>query len=151
MKPIFYYSIIIALAALFVSCEKDYEAEASPVDGAAGIGDTRWIRTFAAGEKTYYVFFSSARLEEGVNVLQATVYLENMKSITAYRIEIDPRMPDMENHSSPNNKPLEWNAEKNAYQGTLNLTMTGWWRLNLKVYDDKGDLVGGSDVIGKDS
>jgi hypothetical protein len=148
MKAIFFYSIIV-LSALFVSCEKDGEPEAPVVDGGAEISDTKWIKTFAAGKKTYYVLFSSPRLEEGVNTLRAAVYLENMKPVTGYRIDIDPRMPDMQNHSSPNNKPLEWNDEKDIYEGLVNLTMTGWWRLNLKVFDDKGDLIGGSDVEGQ--
>jgi hypothetical protein len=143
--------ILITIVALFASCERDYEAEIVSGDGVAGISDTRWIKTFAAGKDVYYVFFSSPRPEEGINALQATIYLENMKPVTAYRIEIDPRMPDMANHSSPNNKPLTWNAEKSIYEGTLNLTMTGWWRLNLKVFDEKGNLIGGSEVVAQES
>jgi hypothetical protein len=60
-------------------------------------------------------------------------------------------MPDMENHSSPNNQALAWNVDKGLYEGRLNLTMTGWWRLNLKVFDEKGDLIGGADVEGQGS
>jgi hypothetical protein len=150
MKNILLYAIIV-LATLLVSCEKDYENDAPTTDVGADISSTKWIQTFETGKKTYYVFFTSAFLDNGVNQLQATIYLENMKPVTGYRIEIDPRMPDMENHSSPNNKPLEWNAEKNIYEGVLNLTMTGWWRLNLKVYDDEGNLLGGTDVEGQGS
>jgi hypothetical protein len=64
----------------------------------------------------------------------------------AWRIEIDPRMPDMGNHTSENNRALKWNAAADCYEGTLNLSMTGLWRINLKVYDKSGVLAGGEDV-----
>jgi hypothetical protein len=149
MKNIFIY-ITILLSGLLVSCERDYEPGATTDDGAADISNTKWIKQFAVGTKTYFVTFSSSQLENGINQLQANIYLENMKPVTGYKIKIDPRMPDMENHSSPNNKPLEWNAEKNVYEGALNFTMTGWWRLNLQIYNEKGDLIGGNEVVGAD-
>jgi hypothetical protein len=146
-KNAFLLGIILCL---FVSCERDYEPEILAIVGA-DISNTTWIKTFAIGKKTYYVLFSSPLLEEGINTLQANIYLENMKPVTGYRIEIDPRMPDMENHSSPSNVPLLWHDDKGYYEGALNLTMTGWWRLNLKVYDDKENLIGGETVEGQGS
>jgi hypothetical protein len=149
MKNILLYATIV-LTGLFVSsCEKDYDS-GTAIDGGADMGNIRWIKQFAIGKKTYFVTFSSKQVEGGINPLQATIYLENMQSVTGYKIEIDPRMPDMENHSSPSNRPLEWNVEKNVYEGTLNITMTGWWRLNLKIYNEAGNLIGGSDVVGAD-
>jgi hypothetical protein len=149
MKDILLCAIIVLSGLLVSSCEKDYESGAV-IDGGADMGNTRWIKQFAVGKKAYFVTFSSKQLENGINSLQATIYLENMQSVTGYKIEIDPRMPDMENHSSPNNKPLEWNVEKSVYEGTLNITMTVWWRLNLKIYNEAGSLIGGSDVVGAD-
>jgi hypothetical protein len=148
MMNILLYTTIF-LSVLLVSCERDYEPGAT-IDGAADISSTRWIKQFAISKKTYFVTFSSKQLEDGINILQATIYLENMKPVTGYKIEIDPRMPDMGNHSSPDNQALEWNAKKSVYEGTLNITMTGWWRLNLKVYNEAGDLIGGNDVVGDD-
>jgi hypothetical protein len=142
---------ILLVSVLCISCERDYEPETSAPDEGTDISGTTWIKSFIAGEKTYYVLFVSTRLKEGNNSLQAYIYLENMKPVTGYRIEIDPRMPDMGNHSSPNNRDLEWNAAKSVYEGAINLTMTGWWRLNLKVYDENGELAGGSAVEGQSS
>lgn len=145
--------ILLAVAVIsgsFVSCERDYEPEISPADGTDISGIT-WIQSFAAGGKTFYVLFASPRPEEGSNLLQARICLETMIPVTGYRIEIDPRMPDMGNHSSPNNRPLVWQADKGCYEGALNLTMTGWWRLNLKVYDGNDNLIGGETVEGQGS
>ncbi|MDR2086174.1 MAG: FixH family protein [Dysgonamonadaceae bacterium] len=150
MKAVLLYTLI-SLSVFIVSCERDYEPERLVNDEGTGTGNTTWIKSFTTGKTSYYLFFTSPRLEEGINTLRAVLYLENMKPVAGYTIAIDPRMPDMENHSSPNNQPLEWNAEKRIYEGTLNLTMTGWWRLNLQVYDDKGNLTGGNAVEGQGS
>jgi hypothetical protein len=56
----------------------------------------------------------------------------------AWRIEIDPRMPSMNNHTSAGNRALEWNSAAGCYEGTVNLSMTGLWRINLKVYGKNG-------------
>jgi hypothetical protein len=135
----------ILLFVLFVACERDYEP--TPVDTCGvDISDAKWVKTFSTVKATYYVFFSSPALEEGTNSLRAKIYLENMKPVTGFRIEIDPRMPDMGNHSSPNNKPLEWNAEQNIYEGAVNLTMTGWWRLYLTVLNAAGELITSEEI-----
>jgi hypothetical protein len=138
---------IIFTCTLFTSCERDYEPNSIAENAGTNVlGDVKWLKSITIGATTYYVFFSSNKLVEGINSLQASIYSGTMKPVTSLKIEIDPRMPDMENHSSSNNRPLEWNAEKNVYEGRVNLTMTGWWRLHLRVYDTEGNLLGGSDI-----
>ena len=61
-------------------------------------------------------------------------------------MEIDPRMPDMGNHTSPDNTPLV-KQQDGSYQGTINLTMTGLWRIHLTVKDAKGNVVAGGDNL----
>ena len=61
-----------------------------------------------------------------------------------FTVDIDPRMPDMGNHTSPNNTPLV-KQEDGSYQGTINLTMTGLWRIHLKVKDNEGNVVAGGE------
>ena len=51
-----------------------------------------------------------------------------------FTVDIDPRMPDMGNHTSPNNTSLTKQAD-GSYAGTINLTMTGLWRIHLTVKD----------------
>ena len=53
-------------------------------------------------------------------------------------------MPDMGNHTSPDNEPLRL-TEKGYYEGKLNLTMTGRWHIHLTVYDAEGKTVAGDE------
>jgi hypothetical protein len=59
---------------------------------------------------------------------------------------LDPRMPGMGNHSSPNNTDLSYNSSDTMYHGDLSLTMTGYWVLNLKLVDDNNTVLKGEDV-----
>ena len=63
-----------------------------------------------------------------------------------YTITLDPRMPGMGNHSSPNNTDLSYNDEDYMYYGDLSLTMTGYWVLNLKLINDQDAILKGEDV-----
>ncbi|MBP5502144.1 MAG: hypothetical protein J6Y24_05065, partial [Bacteroidales bacterium] len=52
---------------------------------------------------------------------------------------------DMGNHSSPNNTALTKQAD-GSYKGSINLTMTGLWRIHLTVKDSNGNVVAGGDT-----
>lgn len=62
-----------------------------------------------------------------------------------YNIRIDPRMPGMGNHSSPNNVNLV-QGEDAFYHGKLSLTMTGLWRINMQVVNSSGEVIKGEPV-----
>ncbi len=75
--------------------------------------------------------------------------MESMMSFPAienYSISLDPRMPSMDNHSSPNNEDLAYNSTTTLYDGKLSLTMTGYWKLNLMLYNQDGDLLKGEEI-----
>jgi len=57
-----------------------------------------------------------------------------------YKVKIDPRMPSMGNHGSPNNVDLTQSVSDKLYHGKLSLTMTGLWKINLQ-------LLNASDVV----
>jgi hypothetical protein len=67
-------------------------------------------------------------------------------SVADFTIELDPRMPSMGNHSSPNNEHLTYNAADGMYHGKLSLTMTGYWKLNLMLKNELGELLKGEAV-----
>lgn len=75
----------------------------------------------------------------GSNVLSA--YLYRMQDAftflpaDGYTLALDPRMPGMGNHSSPNNRDLVSKGD-GRYEGTVNLTMSGYWKLNLILKKD---------------
>jgi len=95
----------------------------------------------------------------GANDITACLYKKvdmlTFNPVENYTIQLDPRMPDMDNHTSPNNVNLTYNSASGIYKGKLNLTMTGYWKINLIVRDasntiQKGDSItsttGGSSI-----
>jgi hypothetical protein len=63
-----------------------------------------------------------------------------------FKLKLDPRMPSMENHSSPNNVDLIFNANEKIYKGKVNFSMTGYWKLNLILLNDKGETLYGNPI-----
>ncbi len=62
-----------------------------------------------------------------------------------YTLKIDPRMPSMGNHSSPNNVHLTQGAQ-NLYHGKLSLTMTGYWKINLQLLNAQDEVLKGEEI-----
>lgn len=86
----------------------------------------------------------------GSNSMKALLFkMENMMSfpmVDGYSVNIDPRMPSMGNHSSPNNVDLVQTSAGNTYDGTVNFTMSGYWKINLMVKNASGDTLKGEAV-----
>lgn len=86
----------------------------------------------------------------GSNAMKALLFkMENMMSfpmVDGYSVNIDPRMPSMGNHSSPNNVDLVQTSAGNTYDGTVNFTMSGYWKINLMVKNASGDTLKGEAV-----
>ena len=114
----------------------------------------QWLKSFKVGNDTYYLsLVNPTDWQTGKNVITAYVSKKNTPATTPYglaeeqfTIEIDPRMPDMGNHTSPDNVALTKQAD-GSYQGTVNLTMTGRWRIHLAVKDAQGNVVAGGDDL----
>ncbi|MBO4891145.1 MAG: FixH family protein [Prevotella sp.] len=114
----------------------------------------QWLKSFKVGDNTYYLsLVNPTDWQTGKNSIKAYVSKKNTPATTPYglaqeqfTIEIDPRMPDMGNHTSPDNVALTKQAN-GSYQGTVNLTMTGRWRIHLAVKDEKGNVVAGGDDL----
>ena len=113
-----------------------------------------WVKSFKQGDDTYYIsIVNPTDLKTGANTLKAYVSRTSTPATTPYaiasesfRVVIDPRMPDMGNHTSPDNTPLTRQAD-GSYQGTVNLTMTGLWRIHFTVRDLQGNIVAGGDDL----
>lgn len=127
--------------------KQDIVVDALP-DGQA------WLKSFKVGDDTYFLsLVNPDDWQTGTNEIQAYVSKKSAKATEPYQlanetftIEIDPRMPDMGNHTSPNNTPL-LKQQGGSYKGSVNLTMTGLWRIHLTVKDAEGNVVaGGGDL-----
>ena len=111
----------------------------------------RVVESFRGSDNKNYILAlaepSNPRV--AVNDMKAVLYrMESMTNFVAadnYKIKIDPRMPSMGNHSSPNNVDLTQGQDK-MYQGKLSLTMTGYWKINLQVEDSSQNIVKGEAV-----
>lgn len=129
------------------SVEADINVSALP-DGQV------WLKSFKSGSDTYYLsLVNPTDWQTGTNAIQAYVSKKSTPATTPYKlatetftIGIDPRMPDMGNHTSPDNSPLQLQAD-GSYLGTVNLTMTGLWRLHLTVRDAEGNIVAGGEEL----
>ncbi|MBR5643590.1 MAG: FixH family protein, partial [Salinivirgaceae bacterium] len=112
-----------------------------------------WLKNFKVDDQTYFLsLVNPTDWKTGTNEIVAYVSQKSQPITTPYAlaaerftIEIDPRMPDMGNHTSPDNTPLTRQAD-GSYQGTINLTMTGLWRIHLTVKDANGNIVAGGDT-----
>lgn len=119
--------------------------------GSQGDGQ-QWLKSFKADGQTYYLsLVTPTDWQTGTNTIRAYVSQKGSVATEAYplaaqqfTIDIDPRMPDMGNHTSPDNQPLTRQTD-GSYEGTINLTMTGLWRIYLTVHDLAGNVVAGGD------
>jgi hypothetical protein len=113
-----------------------------------------WVKSFKVGNDTYYIsVVNPLDLKTGANTIKAYISKKSSPATTPYtlatesfKVDIDPRMPDMGNHTSPDNTELTKQAD-GSYQGTVNLTMTGLWRIHLTVRDLQGNVVAGGDNL----
>ncbi|TXD83054.1 hypothetical protein ESY86_11200 [Subsaximicrobium wynnwilliamsii] len=117
-----------------------FQSESQNVSSFTGSDDMRYVLALIAPEKPII----------GINPMEVGLYkMESMMAFPAvpdYTIKLDPRMPGMGNHSSPNNTDLIFQLADASYQGNLSLTMTGYWVLNLKLINAAGELLKGKDV-----
>ena len=70
----------------------------------------------------------------------------NFPMVDGYTVKVDPRMPGMGNHSSPNNVHATQTAAGKLYTGKLSLTMTGYWKLNLQLAKADGTILKGEEI-----
>ncbi|RXK81974.1 hypothetical protein [Filimonas effusa] len=112
----------------------------------------RTINVFRGTDNVNYILalVAPAKPQVAQNVMSAVLYkAEGMSGYTVvnnFKVKIDPRMPGMNNHSSPNNRDLVQAAAGGLYEGLLSLTMTGYWKINLQLEDASGNVLKGEKV-----
>jgi len=120
-------------------------------------GRLRYKRFLGSDAAYYYVVLvnpTESNVQVGTNDITAYLYkqldLYTFNPVKNYTVEIDPRMPDpsMGNHTSPYNVNLKYNSSADIYKGKLNLTMTGYWKINLIVKDSVNTVIKGDSIKG---
>lgn len=117
----------------------------APADGK------KTVNVFMGADDTRYVLAMMPLAPEvAINNLSAVLFkMESMMSFSIvedYTITIDPRMPGMGNHSSPNNEDLTYDATTGNYTGKLSFTMTGYWKINLMLLNTNDEILKGESV-----
>lgn len=110
------------------------------------------LKSFKYNNDTYFLsLVNPEKFVTGVNTIQAYISKKSAVITTPYVlapdkfiVEITPTMPDMGNHTSPDNQALVLGSDS-IYTGRLNLTMTGLWNIHLVVKTLDGTVVAGSD------
>ncbi|MDX1758501.1 MAG: hypothetical protein R3306_02675 [Arenibacter algicola] len=122
------------------------------IDVTAPIDDNQTVSVFMGSDDVRYVLAMVEPKDPEVAVNDMTAMLFKMESMMSfplvenYTVTLDPRMPGMGNHSSPNNEDLTYDATTKSYKGKLSLTMTGYWKLNLKLLNSTGEVLKGEDI-----
>ncbi|MDR0700598.1 MAG: FixH family protein [Tannerella sp.] len=135
----------------------DVEINVRNVFRPDGKTERRVIQTVTAidGSEKRYVVTLVEPLKPKIGSNEITAYIHERQDANTYpavgnfKLKLDPRMPSMENHSSPNNVDLTWDAASKIYKGTVNFTMTGYWKLNLILQDQQGETLYGNPVSGE--
>lgn len=113
--------------------------------------DKRRVSSFMGSDNQRYIvaLIEPSDPKVAINDMSAGVFrMETMMSFPVadnYKLKIDPRMPGMGNHGSPNNVDLTQGAD-GFYHGKVSLTMTGYWKINLILEDQNGDALKGEEI-----
>mgnify|MGYP005844310681 CR=1 FL=1 len=112
----------------------------------------RKVNSFMGTDNVRYIVALVEPFEPkvAVNDMTALVFkMENMMSFPAvndFTLKIDPRMPSMGNHGSPNNVDLTSSTTDEFYHGKLSLTMTGYWKINLQLANAADEILKGEAI-----
>jgi hypothetical protein len=113
--------------------------------------EKRTVNSFTGTDGVRYVlaYIAPKTPKIGLNNMSAALYkMQDMMTFTIvdnFKVKIDPRMPSMGNHSSPNNTDLIQSTSQGFYSGNLSLTMTGYWKINLQLLNASGEVLKGDD------
>jgi len=112
----------------------------------------RRVTSFTGTDGSKYVLalIEPTNPKVALNDIKMGVFkMENMTSfpiVNDYTVKIDPRMPSMGNHGSPNNVNLTQSATDLLYHGKLSLTMTGYWKINLQLLNSANEVLKGEEI-----
>jgi hypothetical protein len=110
------------------------------------------VSTFLGSDNVKYIvaYIDPHHPKVGINDMVVGVWkMQDMMTfpvVDNFKLKVDPRMPSMGNHSSPNNVDATQIAAGDLYKGKLSLTMTGYWKLNLQLLNASGTVLKGETI-----
>jgi hypothetical protein len=112
----------------------------------------RRVNTFTGSDGVKYIvaYAEPHHPEVALNDIEIGVFkmqdMMNFPVVDGFKVKIDPRMPSMGNHSSPNNVDAMQNSIGELYEGKMALTMTGYWKINLQLENAEGTVLKGETI-----
>ena len=112
----------------------------------------RKVNTFTGSDGVKYLvaYIEPHHPKVAINDMKVGVWkMQNMMTfpvVDGYTVKIDPRMPCMGNHTSPNNVHATQAVAGGLYDGKLSLTMTGYWKINLQLANADGTILKGEEI-----
>lgn len=116
----------------------------------------RTVSSFKGTDGSNYViaYIAPSSPKVAINDIKVGIYkmqdMMNFPVVNNYKVKIDPRMPSMGNHGSPNNTDLLQSAN-GFYDGKLSLTMTGYWKINLQVLNTANEVLKGDAITAENT
>lgn len=110
------------------------------------------VTSFLGADNNRYIiaYVEPTEPKVALNEMTAAIYkmvdMTHFVPVDNFTLKIEPRMPGMGNHGSPNNIDLTQTAADDFYRGKLSLTMTGYWKINLQLIDQSGAILKGENV-----
>jgi hypothetical protein len=110
------------------------------------------VSSFMGSDNVRYIvaYVDPHHPKVGINNMVTGVWkMQDMMTfpvVDNYKLKIDPRMPSMGNHSSPNNVDATQTLSGDLYNGKLSLTMTGYWKINLQLLNASGTVLKGETI-----
>ena len=110
------------------------------------------VTSFTGTDSVKYVVATVEPSQPKVAVNDFSVVVFKMQDmmtfpiVDGYKVKIDPRMPSMGNHGSPNNVDLTQTKSGDMYNGKLSLTMSGYWRINLQLLNASQEVLKGEAI-----
>lgn len=114
----------------------------------------RRVNTFTGSDGSKYIiaYAEPNHPKVAVNDMKVGIFkmvdMMNFPVVDDYSLQIDPRMPSMGNHGSPNNVAAQQTAPGSLYRGKMSLTMTGYWKINLQLVSPDGTVLKGEAIAG---
>ncbi len=112
----------------------------------------RRVNTFTGsdGEKYIVAYAEPHHPKVAINDMVVGIFkmqdMMHFSVVDGYTLKIDPRMPSMGNHGSPNNVDAIQQTTGGLYTGKMALTMTGYWKINLQLVKPDGTVVKGESI-----
>lgn len=129
--------------------QKNLEAEVQVSSSETDYQKT-FISTIGADDENYLLALVNPQKPKiGINPMEVAVFKQESEMdfpiVDHFKIKVDPRMPGMGNHSATGSQDLI-QGNNGFYQGMVSFSMTGYWKINLILLDEEGEVLKGEPI-----